>query len=120
MSLRYTLDAMTRGVNGFLAALIVAHDGIPIDEVTSRQGGFDVQVLTVEYAAVLKEIKRAVTVISMGDLEEVSITTSSSCVVVRVVNNDVFTVLIMKNDGDIGKGRYRLRLASLEIMKELA
>ena len=48
------------------------------------------QLLSVEYATVLKEIKRAVDVIKMGDLEEVSISTTHTCIVVRVLNDDLF------------------------------
>lgn len=78
------------------------------------------QLLSVEYATVLKEIKRAVDIIKMGDLEEVSISTSRTCVVVRVLNDDLFISLIMARDGNIGKGRYMLKLKSFEVLRELS
>ena len=120
MSLRDALNSIVQSVDGTLAALIMAYDGISIDEVTIEHSGFDMQLLTVEYATVLKEIKRAVNVIKMGDLEEVSIATSRTCVLVRILNDDIFTALIMKIDGNIGKGRYMLKLKSFEILQELS
>jgi predicted regulator of Ras-like GTPase activity (Roadblock/LC7/MglB family) len=78
------------------------------------------QLLSVEYATVLKEIKRAVDVIKMGSLEEVSIATSRICVVVRVLNDDLFAALILNRDGNVGKGRYLLKLKSYEILQELS
>ena len=120
MSLRDLLNTIVRSVDGSLAALIMAYDGIPIDEVAVEQSEFDMQLLSVEYSTVLKEIKRAVDVIKMGDLEEVSISTTRTCVVVRVLNDDLFAALIMKRDGNIGKGRYMLKLKSFEVLQELS
>jgi predicted regulator of Ras-like GTPase activity (Roadblock/LC7/MglB family) len=119
MSLRETLNTIVQSVDGALAAIIMAYDGIPIDEVAVEQTEFDMQLLSVEYATVLKEIKRAIEVIKMGDLEEVSITTTRTCVVVRVLNDDLFTALILSRDGNIGKGRYMLKIKSFEIRQEL-
>ncbi len=120
MPLRESLKAIVQSVDGSLAAVVMAYDGIPIDEVTVEQSEFDMQLLSVEYATVLKEIKRAVDVIKMGDLEEVSISTSRTCVVVRVLNDDLFAALILNRDGNIGKGRYLLKLKSFEMLRELS
>ncbi|OGU18216.1 MAG: GTPase [Geobacteraceae bacterium GWC2_53_11] len=120
MSLREALNTIVQSVDGSLAAIIMAYDGIPIDEVAVEQSEFDMQLLSVEYATVLKEIKRAIDVIKMGDLEEVSITTARTCVVVRVLNDDLFSALILNRDGNIGKGRYLLKLKSYEMLRELS
>jgi predicted regulator of Ras-like GTPase activity (Roadblock/LC7/MglB family) len=120
MSLRNLLSSIVQSVDGSLAAIIMAYDGIPIDEITVEQSEFDMQLLSVEYATVLKEIKRAVEIIKMGDLEEVSITTTRTCLVVRVLNDDLFVALIMSRDGNIGKGRYMLKLNSFEMLRELS
>lgn len=120
MSLRDLLSTIVQSVDGALAAIIMAYDGIPIDEAMVEQSEFDMQLLSVEYATVLKEIKRAVDVIKMGDLEEVSISTTRTCVVVRVLNADLFIALIMRRDGNIGKGRYLLKLKSFEVLRELS
>ncbi len=112
MPLRESLHKIVQSVDGSLAAVIMAYDGIPINEVTIEQSEFDMQLLSVEYATVLKEIKRAVDVIKMGNLEEVSISTSRTCVVVRILNDDLFAALIMNRDGNLGKGRYLLKIKS--------
>ncbi|MDD2898125.1 MAG: roadblock/LC7 domain-containing protein [Desulfuromonadaceae bacterium] len=120
MSLRDSLNTIVQTVDGSLAAVIMAYDGIPIDEVTVDQSEFDMQLLSVEYATVLKEIKRAVTVIKMGELEEVSISTARTSVIVRVLNDDLFAALILKRDGNSGKGRYLLKLRAFEMLQELS
>ena len=120
MSLRDTLRNIVENVDGALAVMIMAYDGIPVDEVCIEQTEFDMQLLSVEYATVLKEIRRSVEVIKAGDMEEVSITTDQTCVAIRVLNDELFMVLIMKRDCNFGKGRYLLRLKSSELAQELA
>src|SRR5512133_453114 len=119
MSLRDTLRDIVENVDGAIAVMIMAYDGIPVDEVSSEQTEFDMQLLSVEYATVLKEIRRSVEVIKAGDMEEVSITTNQTCVAIRVLNEELFIVLIMKRDCNLGKGRYLLRLRSHELAEEL-
>lgn len=120
MSLRDTLTEIVKNVEGGIAAIIMAYDGIPIDEVVVTQTEFDLQLLTVEYATVLKEIKRAVEVIKVGEMEEVSIATGQVRVAMRVLNDELFLVLVMSKDGNFGKGRYLLRIKSPELIEELA
>ncbi|RII31511.1 MAG: GTPase [Geobacter sp.] len=119
MSLRDTLKGIVESVEGGIAAMIMAYDGIPIDEITVVQTDLDLQLLTVEYATVLKEIKRAVEVIKAGEMEEVSITANQVRVIMRVLNDDLFVVLVMAKDGNFGKGRFLLRLKSPELALEL-
>jgi predicted regulator of Ras-like GTPase activity (Roadblock/LC7/MglB family) len=119
MSLRDTLTEIVGNVEGGVAAFIMAHDGIPIDEVIVGRTGFDVQLLTIEYAALLKDIKRAVEIIRVGQVEEVSITTSEVTVVMRVLSDELFAVLVMAKDGNFGKGRHLLHLKSYDLAQEL-
>jgi predicted regulator of Ras-like GTPase activity (Roadblock/LC7/MglB family) len=120
MSIRETLKDVVENVEGALAAMIMAYDGIPIDEITVLQSEFDLQSLSVEYATVLKEIKRSTELVKAGAMEEVSIATNRIRVAFRVLNEDLFAVLIMTRDGNFGKGRYLLRLKSYELLRDLA
>lgn len=119
MSMRETLNTIVKSVDGTLAAIIMAYDGIPIEEVVLEQSDFDTQLLSVEYATVLKEIKRAVDIIKAGDLEEVSIATSQMRIIMRLLNEELFIALIMRRDGNFGKGRYLLKIKSYEFSREL-
>lgn len=120
MPLRDTLTGIVNNVEGGLAAIIMAYDGIPIDEAVVVQTEFDLQSLSVEYATLIKDIRRTVEVLKVGDLEEVSITTGQVCVIIRVLSEELFVVLIMAKDGNVGMGRYQLRIKSAEMAQELA
>ncbi len=120
MSLKDSLNSILNNVEGAIAVVVMANDGIPIDEVTGPQSDIDIQLLAVEYATVLKEVRRTVDVIKMGGLEEVSIATSRICAVVRVLNEELFFALILRRDGNLGKGRYMMKLKSFELTQELS
>lgn len=109
MSFRETLQNIVENVGGGLGAVIMGYDGIPIDEYVKEDGALDVELLTAEYAAVLKEIKRTVEVLKTGVLEEVAINTEFSTAIARVINDDFFVVLVMGSGGNFGKGRFLLR-----------
>jgi predicted regulator of Ras-like GTPase activity (Roadblock/LC7/MglB family) len=120
MSLKETLNSIIDSVDGAMAAIIFAGDGVSIDEIVAERADLDTQLLAVEYATILKEIRRAVDVIRMGTLEELSLTTTGSCCIVRVLNDEIYTALILSGDGNIGKGRYVLKVKSFEIQRELS
>ena len=119
MPLKAVLSGIVENVDGCLAAVVVASDGITIDGVATDPGRFDLQLLTVEYASVIKEIRRAVELVKAGEMEEIAVTTGSLYVVVRLLNSDIFAILVIDRNGNLGKGRYLLRLKSYDILKEL-
>lgn len=119
MSLRDTLAEIVENVAGGRAVVIMASDGIPIDQVIVDEGGFDLQLLMVEYSTLLGDIRRAVELLEVGEMEEISITSGEMCVVLRVLTQDLFVILVMDRDAHVGKGRYLLRLKSPELTRKL-
>lgn len=109
MSFRNTLKTIVESVEGGVGAIIMGYDGIEIDAYVIDDSGFDVQLLAVEYATVLKEVKKTVEVLKSGEMEEVTIATKLYRVVVRAINDEFFVVLILLGDGNYGKGRYVLK-----------
>jgi predicted regulator of Ras-like GTPase activity (Roadblock/LC7/MglB family) len=115
MSIKSVLKEMVDTIDGGLGAMVMGYDGIPLDEYILESSPLDLQVLSVEYATVLKEVKKAVDVLGSGTMEEISINTDVSRVIIRVLDDDLFIILIILADGNYGKGRYLLRLAAPRI-----
>lgn len=109
MSFNEILRGVVDSVGGGVGAVIMGYDGIAIDEYIRDDGLLDVQLLAVEYATVLKEVKKTADVLRSGDMEEVSIATDAYRVIIRVINDEFFVVLTIVSDGNFGKGRYLLR-----------
>jgi predicted regulator of Ras-like GTPase activity (Roadblock/LC7/MglB family) len=119
MSLRASLKELTESVSGGLAATIMGYDGISIDEFLVENPPFDLQLLVVEYANLLTDIRRTVELLENGKMEEISIATDNIRVLIRVINNDFFLVLVIAADGNYGKGRYLVSRAALKYRDEL-
>lgn len=119
MSLKEILAGILDNVDGAIAAFIMAGDGIPIEQYIV-ESAFEVQSLAVEYTAVIKEVRRAVDILKIGELEEVAISTGDLSVLIRTVGEDLLAVLILTKNGNNGMGRYQLRLNSDCLARELA
>jgi predicted regulator of Ras-like GTPase activity (Roadblock/LC7/MglB family) len=119
MVFKKILQALVEGDCGALGGIIMGYDGIAIDEYQAAGADLDVQGLAVEYASVLKEIKRTVGVLKTGELEEISIITGDCIVLVRGVNDDFFVALVLAADGNFGKGRYLLKREAPKLREEL-
>ncbi|HBG08271.1 MAG: GTPase [Geobacteraceae bacterium GWC2_58_44] len=112
MGFKAILKTIVEDSCGGLGGVIMGYDGIAIDEYLHEGGGVDVQMLAVEYASVLKEIKRTIGVLKTGELEEVSIISEQCSVIVRGISDDFFVALVMGAEGNFGKGRYLLKRAA--------
>ncbi|BCS54280.1 roadblock/LC7 domain-containing protein [Geobacter sp. SVR] len=119
MPLKDMLSDVIAGVEGALSVMVMASDGVAVAEVTADGAAFDLQLISVEYATVLKEIRRTVEVIHAGELEEVCVTTDRLRAIMRALNDELFAVLILSREGNIGMGRHRLHLKSFELAREL-
>lgn len=119
MPMKAVLKEMVEGVDGALGVVVIGYDGISIDEYIREDAPVDLQLLAVEYATVLKEIRKAVDVLNTGKMEEVSINTDVSRVIIRVINDDLFIVFAIDHGGNYGKGRYVLRCRAPRILELL-
>ncbi|TSK06170.1 MULTISPECIES: roadblock/LC7 domain-containing protein [Geomonas] len=119
MGFKAILREIVEESGGGLGGVIMGYDGIAIEEFLREESGVDVQTMTVEYASVLKEIKRTVGVLKTGDLEEVSIISERCCVIVRGISDEFFVALVLPADGNFGKARYLLKRAAPGLREEL-
>jgi predicted regulator of Ras-like GTPase activity (Roadblock/LC7/MglB family) len=118
MDLKNALKEIVEIVGGGVGIVIMGYDGIPIEEYI-REEVFNVQLLAVEYANVMKEVKRTIDVLKTGDLEEILITTGQTRVIIRSICDDFFIILMLDSDGNYGKGRYLLKREAPKLREEL-
>ncbi len=111
------LKEVVNGTEGALGALIVGLDGIPVEEY-SVSGEMDLQSMTVEYSSLLKEIEKGSQAAQVGSTREVSVIADKAMIVLRRLNNEYFFVLIIRPEGNFGKGRFLLRMSVPKLLKE--
>ncbi len=111
------LRELVNGTDGAIGALIVGVDGIPVEEFAS-DGGMDLQAMTVEYATLLKEIEKGSRQAHLGTTKEVTVIAERAMIMLRRLNEEYFLVLILRPNGNFGKGRFLLRMSVPKLLKE--
>lgn len=113
-----TVKNLVESVPGGIAAVIMENDGIAIAEYVKPGQSLDIQTMGIEYTSVLSEIKKASEVLQAGSLEELTVCTESSTLIVRVITSEYFAAVALSKNGNYGKGRYLLRVASQKLAEE--
>lgn len=111
------LKEVVHGTEGALGALIVGLDGISVEEYTV-DNEIDLQSMTVEYSALLKEIEKGSQAVHLGTTKEVTVIAEKAMIMLRRLTDEYFFVLIIKPDGNFGKGRFLLRMSAPRLLKE--
>ncbi len=111
------LKEVVNNTEGALGALIVGLDGIPVEEYTMNSV-MDIQSMTVEFSSLLREIEKGSQSAEMGSTREVTVIADKAMIMLRRLNDEYFFVLIIKPEGNFGKGRFLLRMAVPRLLKE--
>ena len=77
-------------------------------------------MVVVEYSNVLKEIRKTAEILSLGEMEEISIRTDRFILVIRVLSSEYFVAMIINRDGNFGKARYLMTRESSNLIEALS
>jgi predicted regulator of Ras-like GTPase activity (Roadblock/LC7/MglB family) len=97
----------------------MGYDGIAIDQYFAPDEELDLQMVVVEYSNVLKEIRKTADILSLGDMEEISIRTDRFIIVIRILNDEYFVAMVINRDGNFGKGRYLMSREGFNLIEAL-
>ena len=113
------LQRIVEETGGGIGAVLMGYDGIAIDQYFAPDEELDLQMVVVEYSNVLKEIRKTADILSLGDMEEISIRTDRFIIVIRVLNDEYFVALVINRDGNFGKGRYLMTRECFNLIEAL-
>ncbi len=105
--------------SGGIAAVIMASDGISLTQYVKPEESIDLEILGIEYANLLAEVTKHAQAMEAGDVKEMSLKTENFLSIIRVLTSEYFVALIMRKDGNLGKGRFILRINAPALLKEL-
>ena len=111
MSFAPMLRDIVENCGGGIAAALMQSDGIPIEEVTLDAEALPdgIEVAAAEFGRILDEIRKASDAISAGASTETVISLARMSLLFRAVDEDLFLVLALRPDGNLGKARYLMR-----------
>jgi predicted regulator of Ras-like GTPase activity (Roadblock/LC7/MglB family) len=111
------LRNLVASVDGAVGSVIMGIDGISIDEYCEREDT-DLQLIGIELGSVVKEMNRASLSMDTGEVGEWAMVSDKRTVLVRTINQEYFAVLVLNGKGNLGKGRFKLRILLPQISKE--
>jgi len=104
---------------GGLAGVIMDSSGIALESYAKDTAPFDITNVSVEMGVVFAAAKRAAEMLEAGNATELAFTTDKLLTLIRTLSDQYFLAIAMKPDGNLGKGRYLMRVAAPELAKEL-
>lgn len=122
MSFEPTLQKMIDGCPGAFGIALMGSDGIPVAEIAvaaEDAGGDVVGSAGVEFGRILDEVRKASDAIAGGRLEETVVALARCTLVFRPVDDELFLVVALAPDGNLGKARFLMRRHLLELREQL-
>jgi len=108
MNFSEALKETVNSVDGAVAAMIIASDGIPVQEHATEKL-IDLTGLGAEASAMIRDIGYAAENLGLGEAREFSIISDACGIIMRKINNDYYLALVIKPEGNYGKGRFVLK-----------
>jgi predicted regulator of Ras-like GTPase activity (Roadblock/LC7/MglB family) len=113
------LRDVVENTDGALASILMGFDGITVDSYSGGKASVDMETVGSEYSQVLNQVKQAASMLDMGTAKEVAVQAENMVTVMRLLNDEYFVALALKPSGNIGKGRFLLRLQSGKLLETL-
>lgn len=110
MSFLEVLKDSVDKVDGAVSAMIIGRDGMSVQEY-AREKLVDLTGLSAEASAMIKDINLAADNLGLGEAREFSIISDKCGIIMRKINTDYYLALVIKPDGNYGKGRFILKTA---------
>jgi predicted regulator of Ras-like GTPase activity (Roadblock/LC7/MglB family) len=110
MSFLGVLEDIVDKVDGAVSAMIIGRDGMSVQEY-AREKLVDLTGLSAEASAMIKDISLAADNLGLGEAREFSIISDRCGIIMRKINTDYYLALVIKPDGNYGKGRFILKTA---------
>ena len=115
------LQTIVEKTDGSLGALIMGADGLSVEKFFTEEGNAaNLDVAAAEFTSLVRNAMRSGNDLGLGDLHEMIVALGKVTFLMRLFNRDYFVCLAMKTEGNLGRARYELRKAELQLATEFA
>ncbi len=94
-------------------------DGIAVETYVADGKNIDINTIGMEFSFILTQVKKAAEILEVGKVEEVSIKAEQLLLVIRMITEEYFLAVLLKQDGNFGKCRFLMRVAAPRIVADL-
>lgn len=115
------LENILERTEGSLGALIMGIDGIAVERSLKEAGQeANLDVAAAEFTSLVRSAQKAGKDTGLGNLRELMISLDDAVLIMRLLGRDYFVVLAIGPEGNLGRARFELRKAELQLQKEFA
>ena len=115
------LQQIVEKTDGSLGALIMGTDGLSVEKFFTEEGNAaNLDVAAAEFTSLVRNGMKSGNDLDLGELHEMVVALGKVTFLMRLFNQDYFVSLALKPDGNLGRARYELRKAELQLAKEFA
>ena len=116
------LKEIVENTDGAIAGLLMDVEGIPLESYVKDgvTAPFDIEVVGAEFSVIVKSVQHTVDSLEAGGTREVSVQAERVITLIRVLTDEYFLALALHPTGNIGKGRYMLRISAPKLLAELS
>ena len=117
MSFTPTLKEAVQRVDGAVSASIIGIDGMPVEEYAVEKI-INLDDLSAESSQMMKNIASAAVSLGLGEASEFSIISDLCGIIMRKITSEYYLALIIRPDGNFGKGRFVMKSIISKLEKE--
>lgn len=116
---KQALQTIVEKTDGSLGALIMGADGLSVEKFFTEEGNAtNLDVAAAEFTSLVRNAMRSAKDLDLGDLHEMVVALGKVTFLMRLFNREYFVCLAMKAEGNLGRARYELRKAELQLAAE--
>lgn len=113
------LRAIVGRVEGSLGALIMGLDGIAVEQIQEQPNYEErLNMVAAAHATLLRNSMRMTSDVGVGALNEITIMSSEMTLVMKLINREYFLLIALQPGGNLGRARFELRKAQLQLEEE--
>lgn len=113
------LKSALERTDGSSGAVIMGMDGIAVEKVLLDAGvEANLDVAAAEFNAIIRTAQRTGKTMDFGPLQEVVVSYANYRFAMRLLSNDYYLVMALEAEGNLGRGRFELRKAELDLARE--
>ncbi|MDA8155618.1 MAG: hypothetical protein M0Z52_04060 [Actinomycetota bacterium] len=109
MSFSEALKEMTSRVEGAVSAMIIGADGMPVEEYTPGERLLDLEDLGAEASRMIRDVNAAAEGLRIGNAREFALIADSCGIILRKITEEYYLALVLRPEGNYGKGRFVLK-----------
>lgn len=118
MDFKGLLTGLLERVDGAVAGFFCGMDGIGVENVVYAQG-IDVAPTEVELTTVLKAVNDVAANLKTGSVSGIILETEKTNIILEQFSDEYFLCVLMKPDGNVGRGRIELKKLSKKLREEI-